>query len=238
MVRITIEQIKEELQAHGWDLVSTEYKNLDSELVFKCDKGHEVYSTWKKIRTARECPVCNQDFFKNTEAAVIPKKKNEYRVLALDQATHTSGWALFSDGHLLKYGVYNTLEDSEIARDFQVKNWLINMVNNWKVDFVGLEGIQYDQYAGVTTFATLARLQGILMETLYEMKIEYVVCPTNTWRKYCDVKGRTRSDKKHSMQLRVKDLYGVSVTDDCADAIGIGRYTLTKSKKPKIESWE
>lgn len=52
---------------------------------------------------------------------------------------------------------------------------------------------------GVTTFQTLARLQGILMDTCFELKINYKICPTNTWRAHHEVKGRSRADKKKSM---------------------------------------
>ena len=145
MARITIEQINAELAPDNWKLISTEYKNLDSELIFECDEGHKVYSTWKKIRTKRECPLCKQNQFKEVEQTLLPKKKGEYRILALDQATHISGWALFSDGRLLRYGTFETLAKEEIERDFQIKNWLINMVENWKPDFVALEGIQYEE---------------------------------------------------------------------------------------------
>lgn len=37
----------------------------------------------------------------------------------------------------------------------------------------------------------------------------------------------------------VKKLYDVSVTDDCADAIGIGKYVSDSySKQSEIVSWE
>ena len=34
MSRINVESIKEELSQIGWNLISKEYKNLDSELIF------------------------------------------------------------------------------------------------------------------------------------------------------------------------------------------------------------
>ena len=77
---------------------------------------------------------------------------------------------------------------NEIIRDSKVKEWLISMVKNWEPDLIGLEGIQYEERVGVTTFETLARLQGILMETLYELGIPYKICPTQTWRAHCGVK--------------------------------------------------
>ena len=238
MARITIEQIREELEPENWKIISTEYKNLDSELIFECSEGHRVYNTWKKIRTRRECPVCNQNQFKENNTPILAKKAGEYRLLALDQATKITGWALFSDGKLLRFGAFESNLDNEIERDNEIKNWLINVIENWHIDFVALEGIQYEEKFGITTFSTLARLQGILMSQLTEQGIPYTICHTATWRNFCGVKGKTRSDRKRSMQLLVKEWYDVTVTDDCADAIGIGHYATNKKKTPKIENWE
>lgn len=113
------------------------------------------------------------------------------------------------------------------------------MIQNWQPDLVGIEGIQYQQNMGVTTFQTLARLQGILIETCIQAKTAFQICPTNTWRAHCEVKGQSRADKKRSMQLLVKKWFDVSVTDDCADAIGIGKFVAeTHSQQIEIINWE
>ena len=92
---------------------------------------------------------------------------------------------------------------------------------------------------GVTVFQTLARLQGVLIETCVELEIPYKIAPTNTWRAHCKVKGRSRADKKRSMQMLVKEWYDVSVTDDESDAIGIGKYVSeTHQQKTEIINWE
>lgn len=125
-----------------------------------------------------------------------------------------------------------------------IKAWLLSIVNSWKPDRVGLEGIQFQdessgQKMGITIFQTLARLQGVLMNTLYELKIPFDICPTNTWRHYCGVKGKTRADRKRSMQLLVKNWYGISVTDDESDAIGIGRYVISQvERNTTVINWE
>lgn len=239
MSKIKVEDIREELQKDGWRLISDEYKNLDSEMVFECEEGHKVYSSWKKIRNKRECPICKNNSFKEQDTKIIPKKNGVKRTLALDQSTRITGWSIYDGKELIKYGVFVTSFDDEIQRDYTIKNWLINMINNWHPDYVGLEGIQYQQNMGVTTFETLARLQGILMETLYELKITYAICNTNTWRAHCKVKGRTRTDKKRSMQMLAKEWFDITVTDDEADAIGIGKYVSeVLNKQVEICNWE
>ena len=116
------------------------------------------------------------------------------------------------------------------------------MIENWKPDYIGIEGIQLQENSeerkmGVTVFETLARLQGILMETAYEYKIPFKICPTNTWRNHCQVKGRYRADKKRSMQLIAKKEYDITVSDDEADAIGIGKYAASLNKI-EVVNWE
>lgn len=239
MAKISLEDIKKELLPEGWQVISEEYKNLDTEMVFQCPEGHRVYNSWKRIRSHRDCPVCKQNRLKEQEATVITKKKGEKRVLAIDQATRISGWSIFSDSKLLRYGTFETQLEDEIERDVTIKNWMISMINNWNPDLVALEGIQYEERYGVQTFATLARLQGILMCCLAELKIPYEICHTQVWRSYCGVKGKNRTDKKRSMQLITKEWFDISVSNDCADAIGIGYYAYNiHFKKPAIENWE
>ena len=238
MSKIKVEDIRKELEPLNWKLISDEYHNLDSELIFECDEGHTIYSTWKKIRNKKECPICNKNKYKSQDAKIIPKTGTK-RSLALDQSTRITGWSIYDDDKLIKYGTFIAVEDNEIARDCTIKQWLINMIELWKPDFVGLEGIQYQQNMGVTTFETLARLQGILMETLYELNIQFSICHTNTWRAYCKVKGRTRIDKKRSMQMLAKEWFDITVTDDEADAIGLGKYVAeVLNKNIVIYNWE
>jgi hypothetical protein len=58
MAKIKIEDIQNELGADGWQVISTEYVNLDTEMTFECPEGHRVFLPWKKIRSRRECPTC------------------------------------------------------------------------------------------------------------------------------------------------------------------------------------
>ncbi len=239
MSKIKIEDIRIEVEKDGWKVISQEYTNLDTEMEFLCDEGHSVFASWKKIRQHRECPVCKLNHYKNQDQKIMAKTKGTFRILALDQATRVSGFSVFDDKLLVKYGTFVTELDDEIARDAKVKQWLLSMLESWQIDLVAIEGIQYQQQMGVTTFETLARLQGILMECLYEKGIPYKIAPTNTWRCHCGVKGKARADKKKSMQLLVKKWFDVNVDNDCADAIGIGKYASdTCVPTTEIFNWE
>lgn len=239
MTRITISQIGEELAQDNWKVISAEYVNLSTEMEFQCPEGHRVFTTWEKLRRKHECPVCKQNILKENKPVIIEKKKGVTRVLALDQATHKTGYAILDNKQLIKYGVFETSAESEVQRFHDVKVWLISMIENWVPDTIAIEGIQYQQTMGVTTFQTLARLQGILMDLCYELNYPCRVCPTNTWRAHCGVKGTSRVDKKRSMQLLVKKWFDISVSDDEADAIGIGKYAADLfGKQTEIINWE
>lgn len=242
MAKIKIEDIRKAAIEHNWTLLSDEYKNLDTELTFECNEGHKLYLPYKKVRDKFICPICQQNQY-NFSKEIIPKSKNIQRSIGLDQATHTTGYSIFDNGKLVYAGVFEAGANDEIERDIEIKNWLIQLIQNWKPDIIGIEGIQLQQLnnknVGVTTYQTLARLQGILMATCVEQKTEYVIVPPATWRAHCGVKGRSRTDKKRSMQIKIKDWFDVTVSDDIADAIGIGKY-ISDNHKKKVEifNWE
>ena len=217
MAKIYIDDIRKAAIEHGWELVSDEYKNLDSTLEFICSEGHHVFLPYKKVRDKFECPICIQNQYTYFDDKVISKKKNIQRSIGLDQATHVTGYSIFDNGELVYAGMYTAAAEDEIERDIEVKNWLIQLIQNWKPDIIGIEGIQLQQLnnktVGVTTYQTLARLQGILMATCVEQKTDYAIVPPATWRSHCSVKGRTRADRKRSMQMRVKEWFDISVSD-------------------------
>ena len=246
MAKIRIEDIQNELAADGWKVISTEYNNLDTEMTFECPEGHRVFVPWKKLRTKRECPTCKAaapNLVEN-EGEVLPKPKGIKRTIALDQASKVTGYAIYDGTKLVKYGAFATSAADDIQRFAMIKSWLLSMITAWRPDYIGIEGVQFQeegggQKMGVTVFQTLARLQGILMLTCHEQKVPFEICPTNTWRHSCGVKGKTRTDKKRSMQLLVKQWYNISVSEDEADAIGIGHHLVNFiEKNTAVTNWE
>lgn len=227
MAAITLKLINEVLAPLGWKCLSTEYKNLDTPLVFQCHEGHKVHDTWKKVRTKATCPICNENPVKKlSEIKAAPKKKGEYRVLALDQSSHKTGWSVYDKDVLRGYGVYQSTCHSALDRMVDIVEWLICMIDSWKPDMVGLEETQYNASAGVghDVFKLLSQVMGALMVSAAreKVKVETVLIPT--WRHHCGVRGNKRTDQKRSAQLLVKKWYDISVTDDESDAICIGKY--------------
>lgn len=239
MAKIKIEDIKATLEKENWQLISSTYENLDTIMEFQCPNGHHVHNSWKRMRNKLVCPNCEQNQYCQKNFKIVPKKPNVRRVLGLDQATHNCGWAIVDDQELIAYGVFTAPEGEEIERIHAVKEWFISMQNIWQPDCVALEGIQLQQggtvVMGVTVFQTLARLQGVIMDAAYERNVEFKTCAPATWRSYNGVKGRSRVDKKRSMQNIIQKKYDIMVSDDISDAIGIGLYAASLHV---IESWE
>lgn len=250
MGRLRYEEVKNIVESAGWSLITETYQNLDQELELRCPENHRVFTSLKKFRGTPYCPNCNSNSFKNFDDKINAKKKGIKRILGLDQSTQISGWSIYDDDQLVKYGIFYTSLEKQELRDHAFKEWLINMIHNWKPDLIAIEDIQLQEFRqgkkvdsdnvkGILIFKTLARLQGVIIECCIEQGIDYIVCPTNTWRAYCKVKGSTRTDKKRSMQLIVKDKYDVTVSEDEADAIGIGYYASKNySKQNTIINWE
>lgn len=254
MAKLKIEDVKADIESKGWKLLSTSYKNLDTELELECPEGHKVFKNYKSLRRNYECPICKKNPYKNCESIVIPKKNaNSFRILALDQATIITGWAIFDDKKLIKYGVFSVNEKFDKPNRISIlREWLINMIDSTEPDLVILEDIQLqdfekkfpgqkgkNDFVGVTTFKVLAELLGTLENAIYSSQIPYKIVHSATWRAGVKVTGRSRSDKKKSAQMLVKKWYDVQVSEDEADAICIGKYGSMEFKKevPMI-SWE
>ena len=235
--RLKIEDIQKDIEKDGWKLISTEYVNLKTDLQVNCPEGHDCFVSYEKWRRgAFECPICKQNkYYKSDNIAV---KKNGYRVLALDQASITSGWAVFDDENLVKYGKWTSNGNDSTSRIAKTKYWVASMIQKWCPDKIVLEDIQLQKFGeqgeAVVTYKKLAHLQGVLMNYFYEKDIPCEILAPATWRAYSEIKGKTRTDKKKNAQLKVKRFYDVSVTQDEADAILIGRCGAHNSNANKI----
>ena len=231
--KIKINEVKASVEQAGWKLLSETYQNLKADLVGLCPQGHEnhfTYEDWRKGKVL--CKICDK-------AAIVkinekPTKKNGYRILAFDQASITSGWSVFDGDKLINYGKWTSNGAHSTQRISLTKAWVASMIEQWKPDEVIFEDIQLQKFEGqgeaVTTYKKLAHLQGVLKNYCYEHGITYKIVPPSTWRTYSNIKGKTRSDKKRSAQLKVEDIYEAKVTQDEADAILIGRWAVSEHK--------
>lgn len=149
-------------------------------------------------------------------------------IIALDQSTQLTGYAIFQDKDLIAHGVFSPSGDYE-HRIVKLRQWLLDKLEPLKPNVeIYFEDIQLQDLGrgniGVTTFKKLAQVQGALIVTCIEENIPYTIVPAATWRKTCGVKGRVRSEYKPAAQAHVLEKYGIQATEDEADAICIGEH--------------
>lgn len=185
-----------------------------------------------------ECPACVKSRPKTMKRPVPPKTPEIYRVLGLDAATNTSGYSVYDNGKLVSWGVYKT--DGSLkstARINEFKKWLTDVVNEWQPDFVGVEHIQLQAFGKqqfghgyplqqVELYRVLANLQGVIMDTLFELEKECDLVRPSEWRSFCGINtgAQDRASKKKAAQAKVKSEFKIECTEDEADAICIGKY--------------
>lgn len=249
MAKLKLEDIREDFLNEGWQLLSTVYVNLDGELEAKCPEGHLNYISYKKWRTRRVCATClENNVIHIAKTNIPPKEPGVIRVLALDAATKDTGWAIFDDKILVDFGVFRVDGDDSVARIATVRQWLLGVIEAWEPDKIGSEDIQLQSFyntrtrsqtQNVTLYKTLAHLQGVVMVTLYEKKVEHFVVHVSTWRSYCGITAKKRDDQKRAAQMKVSEWYGVQVNNDVAEAICLGKYLAEKHiKNNSMMSWE
>lgn len=168
------------------------------------------------------------------------------KILALDQASRTTGYAIFEDGKLINYGKF-TFEDSDFGLRLQkIRNKVKSLIENNSIDELIFEDIQYqkkvsghyNEVNNVDTFKKLAEVLGIVYELATEMDVPTHAVLAVTWRSELKIPGVERTDAKKNTQKWVDTTFNVKPTQDECDAIGIGEYYWRAiANKPQPFDW-
>lgn len=148
------------------------------------------------------------------------------KILALDQASRTSGFSVFDDNKLVTSGKF-TFEDSDMGlRLKKIRQKVENLINEYSPSVLVLEDIQLQKAVGnnVVTYKVLAQVIGVLIELATEKNIKYELVHSSTWKSYLGITGRTRPEQKKNAQAYVEKTYELKVSQDQSDAICIGTY--------------
>ena len=153
------------------------------------------------------------------------------KLLALDQASVITGYAIFDNEKLLSYGKIE-LKDEEIGpRLVVLREKIKTLIEENEITYVAFEDIQLQSSVGnnVKTFKVLANVYGIILELCEELKLKYEIVSSNTWKSTLKIKGKGRAEQKRAAQAFVQETYGVKCTQDEADAICIGSHMVKNS---------
>ncbi len=147
------------------------------------------------------------------------------RILALDQSTKHTGWSLWQNKGLLKYGVLDTDEKaSPFIRMQDMGKQISNLIRRAKPDHVVIEQVQFQRNYKV--YSQLSQLQGVIMQILFERNIAFTLVEPTRWRAFDGIKNRRREETKAAAIQAVKDRFYIEVSEDTAEAIGIGLWAI------------
>ena len=142
------------------------------------------------------------------------------KLIAFDQSTTRSGYCIMELGsaRIIESGVIIPKKnDDTIDRIIYTIKRCLHLVRTNEVAFVFIEGVQNQRNPKV--FEILAKLAGSLEVMLHESGYIVNVVKASEWRKRVGIKGRKRADVKKEAIEMVKELYGLDVSEDEAEAI-------------------
>ncbi len=151
------------------------------------------------------------------------------RILALDQASRVSGWAIFDGDTLEQYGKIDVSKYFELGERLHViRQEVEHLIDDEHIDAVILEDIYMDgqRVNNVQTFKALAEVFGVLYELCIDMEKPVEAVLAGTWKSTLGIKGKTRPEQKKNAQQWVITNYNVKPTQDECDAICIGAHKI------------
>lgn len=157
-------------------------------------------------------------------------------ILALDQASRVSGWAVFEGDKLCNYGKIDLSKEPDIGDRLHLLRCKVkDLIKDYKIDKVILEDIYMDgqRVNNVQTFKVLAEVFGVLFELCIDLEIPVEAVLAGTWKSTLGIKGKTRPEQKRSAQGWVLSNYGITCIQDTVDAICIGAHTIHQN----INNW-
>lgn len=230
MARLSNEQIIQEIKSKGFTPVDlTQYKNLKSPIIIKCGKNHTIETNLSNLRKeAFKCPAC---YGGKVNLAAYPLEKKGLRIIALDNSTQKVGLSIFDDEKLVYYILLNFSGGTFEDRLLKILEYLEDIIiEEWNPDFLVFEDVQFQ--SNYATYKKLSMLLGILTVTAMKYGIDTETVSSNTWRTHYQISKERQTAKQEAIKL-VNKMYDITVNDDVAEAILLGRYMSEKIVRQK-----
>ena len=158
------------------------------------------------------------------------------KILALDQSTRVTGWAVFADGSLQEYGKFDAENaGADIGKRLTyIREKVRALIDKYDIQKILIEEIQLQNTVGnnVVTYKKLAYVQAVLIQMFDELKLPYEIIASSSWKSTLSIKGRVRAEQKKNAQIYENTKYCIKATQDECDAICIGtHYTKLPSNE-------
>lgn len=159
------------------------------------------------------------------------------KLLALDQASRTTGFAIFDNDKLIKYGKFTAPAAEMNERLHFIRLKVDELISEYDIEQVIFEDIQLQESVDgekkpnyVTTFKLLSEVIGVVSELATAKKVPQIIVLPSSWKSTLKIKGKQRSEQKRNAKAFAESLYNITCTEDEADAICIGTHYLVQSK--------
>lgn len=146
--------------------------------------------------------------------------------LSLDQAMRTTGWAIFENDELKKYGSFTIPSHHLIEQRLnEFMRELNNLYREYEFDELFFEDIQNQN--NNETYKKLAYVQATIIIWCYNNNIKFSILSPSHWRSVlkerCGISfGRKREEQKQKAIEFVQQFFARMVSSDEADAICLG----------------
>ena len=150
------------------------------------------------------------------------------KLLALDQASRITGYAIFEDGQLITFGKIVTEESDVGVRLMKIRKSIQRLIEDYQIDEVVMEDIQLQSNVqnNVQTFKTLAEVFGVIYELATELDLRNSAVLASSWKSTLKVRGKDRPEQKRNAQALIEKTFNVKPTQDECDAICIGLHHI------------
>lgn len=155
------------------------------------------------------------------------------KLLALDQSSRITGYAVFENAKLIDYGKFSVNDDDIGIRLLKIRQNVHSLIEKYDINEIVLEDIQLQSNVSnnVQTFKTLAEVFGVIYELATELDLRKEAVLASSWKSTLQVKGRTRPEQKRNAQALVEKTFNIKPTQDECDAICIGLHHILKPVK-------
>lgn len=154
-------------------------------------------------------------------------------VIAFDESTKSTGYAIFKNSELIDYGVIEQNSKNVLERVNNIINEINILIEKHKPNDIALENIQITLSA--PTAKSLMGLQFLIELLCFQKNIKCTTIRPTHWRKVLGLSNSSklnRKEKKEATITYVKEKYKINEDiDDICDAICIGECYIKEEIK-------
>lgn len=149
------------------------------------------------------------------------------KIIAFDQATKHTGYAIYAEQELVRYGVLHASGTNPFHRILLMFQQIYRLLESEQPSLVSIEGTQFQRNYQV--YKELSQMQGVLFAMCFSLNIPFIVVEPSVWKHSCSVKGKNRAEQKASAMQIVRDM-GIDAPEDACEAILHGQHVIKSSK--------